>query len=212
MNYIYLLLIFILASCSVIESGSYYKVSATDDPIIVSARFKVSLCSLRESNKKRKFKAGEYIFIPRSGGLYSHVANCGPTENLLAKGDFAWPIKGKKRISSRFGARWNKHHNGIDIPSPMGTPIRAAREGRVSYSGYHFGGYGNLTIISHIDGSLTYYAHAKKNYFKKGKRVEKGKIIALVGSTGSSTGPHLHFEIRKRGIAIDPLEFYSTSI
>jgi len=210
--YLKYLILPLLVSCSVVQSGSYYKVRPIDDPITVSIRFNVSLCSLRESNKNRKFKAGKFIFIPRGGGILGQVDDCGPTENLLAQGEFSWPLKGQKRISSGFGMRWNKHHNGIDIPSPEGTPIRSAREGRVTFSGYHFGGYGNLTIISHVDGSKTYYAHAKKNYYRVGKLVKRGKIIAVVGSTGNSTGPHLHFEIRKKGIAINPLEFYSMSI
>lgn len=212
MKITYLLLIFILASCSVIPSGNYYKVKNGDDPIIISRKMGVSLCSLRDSNKKRNFLPGEYIFIPQGGGIFGQVDYCGPTENLLVNGKYLWPLKGKNYVSSGYGMRWGKHHNGIDIPAKTGTPIRAAKEGKVTFSGWHFGGYGFLTIISHYDGTSTYYAHARKNLYRKGKWVKKGKIIAEVGSSGNTTGPHLHFEIRKMGTAINPMEFYSMSI
>jgi len=212
MAYKLLAFIFVLSACSVIESGNFYKISSFDDPISIAHRFNISLCSLRESNKTRRFKLGEYIFIPLGRGIFGQVDDCGPTENFLAQGGYLWPLKGRKKVSSRFGKRWNRHHNGIDIPSPLGTPIRAAQDGKVYYSGYQFGGYGNLTIITHMDGSMTYYAHAKKNYLRKGKWVKKGTRIAEVGKTGNATGPHLHFEIRKMGIPVNPLEFYSLNI
>ena len=126
---------------------------------------------------------------------------------LLAK-----PVRGA-RLSSRFTKRrWHpvlhkwKAHLGIDYAARRGTPIRAAGSGRVSYAA-RMGSYGNLVKIRHADGYETRYAHMKsfRRGIYRGKRVKKGQIIGYVGTTGRSTGPHLHFELRKHGRAINPL-------
>ena len=126
---------------------------------------------------------------------------------LLEKKGFLWPIFPKKGLSSNFGKRWGRHHNGIDLPAKEGTAIRASKGGRVIYSQYSFAGFGNLIIIQHINGYQTYYAHTKKNFFKKGQRVKRGQIIATVGSTGNVTGPHLHFEVRRRYKPLNPMSY-----
>ena len=119
-----------------------------------------------------------------------------------------WPTKG--RLSSTFGNRKNpfgrgiKFHYGIDIANSIGTDIWAAGSGRVVFSGYK-AGYGNTIIIDHGNGYKSYYAHNSKLLVNRGDRVEKGQLIAKMGNTGRSTGPHLHFEIHKGGKAIDPL-------
>lgn len=119
-----------------------------------------------------------------------------------------WPTKG--RLSSTFGNRKNpfgrgiKFHYGIDIANSIGTDIWAAGSGRVVFSGYK-AGYGNTIIIDHGNGYKSYYAHNSKLLVNRGDRVEKGQLIAKMGNTGRSTGPHLHFEIHKDGKAIDPL-------
>ncbi len=109
------------------------------------------------------------------------------------------------RISSRFGYRFHpvkrvrKLHEGLDIPKPYGTPIYPARSGRVIQAGWH-DGYGMIVIIQHSDGWTTRYGHMSKLYVKNGEMVARGKtMIGRVGSTGISTGPHLHFEVRDRG-------------
>lgn len=121
-----------------------------------------------------------------------------------SKGRYVWPVAG--RLSSNFGRRWGTNHQGIDISAPSGTPIKAARKGRVIHSGY-VSGYGKLVILYHGGGYSTVYAHASKLLIKKGARVKRGQRIALVGSTGRSTGPHLHFEVRKFKEAVDPMTF-----
>lgn len=115
-------------------------------------------------------------------------------------------------ISSYFGYRnnpfnsWTKDfHPGIDIASGYGSKIYAAAGGTIILAG-SYGGYGNAVIIDHHNGYETVYGHSSKIYVEKGEDIEKGQLIALVGSTGSSTGPHLHFEVRKNGTAIDPLK------
>ncbi|MBD2006462.1 MULTISPECIES: M23 family metallopeptidase, partial [Cyanophyceae] len=97
---------------------------------------------------------------------------------------------------SGYGRRWGRMHKGIDIAAPIGTPIFAAASGVVVYARWNSGGYGNLVDIQHPDGSLTRYGHNSKLLVVEGQRVEQGEAIALMGSTGRSTGPHLHFEIR----------------
>ena len=114
------------------------------------------------------------------------------------------PISG--HITSRFGANESIRdhtHKGMDIAAPKGTPIQAAASGEVTYAGW-MSGYGYLVRISHGNGIETYYGHCSKLYVAKGDTVEAGEKIAAVGSTGNSTGNHLHFEIRKNGKQINP--------
>ncbi|MFQ5694191.1 MAG: LysM peptidoglycan-binding domain-containing M23 family metallopeptidase [Nitrospinota bacterium] len=124
---------------------------------------------------------------------------------LPAEVDFNWPVRG--RVTSLFGRRGKSVHQGIDIAAKTGTPIQAAEDGLVIFSGRGPGGYGFMLILRHPNGFHTIYAHNHKNLVRKGQRVRQGEVIGLVGSTGRSTGPHLHFEIRNRTKPKDPL-FY----
>lgn len=116
------------------------------------------------------------------------------------------------RISSTFGTRADpihgrrKMHAGIDIAAPSGTPIRALRDGEVTFAG-RSGGYGNLVVIDHGDGLESRYAHASRLGVKPGQRVEAGEELATVGATGRATGAHLHLEVRRDGRAVDPMPF-----
>lgn len=118
-----------------------------------------------------------------------------PTTPPPSRG-YLWPTKGV--FTSGFGWRWGRMHKGIDIANNTGTPIVAARDGVVSHSGWS-GAYGYLVEIAHSDGESTRYAHNSRLLVKKGQIIPRGARIALMGSTGRSTGPHLHFEIRKPG-------------
>lgn len=124
----------------------------------------------------------------------------------VATGSFNSPTRG--RLTSGFGTRWGTMHNGIDVAGPTGTPINAADAGRVEFAGYR-GSYGNLVIINHENGYQTYYAHLNAINVSRGERVFKGARIGSMGSTGRSTGPHLHFEVRRNGQPINPLNFVS---
>jgi murein DD-endopeptidase MepM/ murein hydrolase activator NlpD len=115
-----------------------------------------------------------------------------------------WPINGT--ITSPFGPRWGSFHPGIDIGAPTGTPIRAAAEGRVVMASYN-GGYGNYTCIAHSGSLSTCYAHQSSFATSSGATVSQGEVIGYVGSTGFSTGPHLHFEVRVNGVPQDPLNY-----
>ena len=123
-----------------------------------------------------------------------------------AQGRFLWPLEG--RISSPFGARdlfgSTSLHRGIDIAAPTGTPITAAAQGTVIWSGLR-GTYGNLVKLDHGNGFVTYYAHCSQLLVQEGDTVDQGETIALVGSTGRSTGPHCHFEVLWQGELLDPL-------
>ena len=115
-----------------------------------------------------------------------------------------WPVAGP--ITSPYGMRWGSLHPGIDIGAGTGTPIRAAAGGRVIVSGYS-GGYGNLTVIDHGNGIATAYAHQSSLAAAAGQEVGQGQVVGYVGSTGFSTGPHLHFEVRVNGTPVDPLGY-----
>jgi len=115
---------------------------------------------------------------------------------------FIWPVDGV--VVSGFGMRWGRMHEGIDIAASSGTPIRAAASGTVIHAGW-LGGYGNLVVIDHGNGLATAYAHASSILVGVGQQVAQGETVSLVGSTGHSSGPHLHFEVRINGVAVDPL-------
>lgn len=115
------------------------------------------------------------------------------------------PVQGI--ISSRFGIRRRDNHKGLDIANSTGTPIRAAASGTVTYASYNRGGYGNLVIISHGNGIQTYYGHNSKLCVSVGQTVNQGDVVAEMGSTGISTGPHCHFEIRINGVAQNPQNY-----
>ena len=113
-----------------------------------------------------------------------------------------WPVNGV--VVSGFGLRWGQMHEGIDITASTGTPIVAAGAGTVIWSGWR-GGYGNCVVVDHGNGLATLYAHASALLVGLGQGVSQGQTVALVGSTGNSSGPHLHFEVRINGVAVDPL-------
>lgn len=121
------------------------------------------------------------------------------------------PISFKKpitaTITSRFGSRWGTNHKGLDFGAPTGTPIKAAAEGTVTFSGWNSGGFGYLVIVSHGNGVQTYYGHCSELLCNVGDYVYAGDKIAKVGNTGDSYGSHLHFEIRVNDIAYNP-EYY----
>ena len=117
---------------------------------------------------------------------------------------FIWPCDGV--VVSGFGMRWGRMHEGIDIGCAYGTPNRAAAAGTVIYAGW-LGGYGNLVVVDHGNGLSTAYAHASSILVGVGQTVAQGQTVSLVGSTGHATGPHLHFEVRVNGVAVDPLPY-----
>ena len=127
----------------------------------------------------------------------------GPVQ--AASGGWVWPVDGT--FTSPFGFRWGRMHEGIDIAAPEGTPIHAAKSGSVAIAAYT-GGYGNYTCVDHGGGLSSCYAHQSSYGVSVGDSVTQGEVIGYVGNTGSSTGPHLHFEILVRGANVDPLRAF----
>ena len=157
-------------------------------------------------SKVRVAKASSVLAVRplRSGGAsWPDLPALPGVGQFDASQTYIWPTKGV--FTSGYGWRWGRMHKGIDIANNVGTPILAAKDGVIAYSGWS-SGYGYLVEMSHGDGSSTRYAHSSRLLVKKGQLVPQGARIALMGSTGRSTGPHLHFEIRKPGgAAMDPL-------
>ncbi len=120
--------------------------------------------------------------------------------------DYILPLKGT--VTSEFGMRHGRIHKGIDIAAPMGTPIKSVAEGKVVFAGIQ-NGYGNVIIISHKNDIMTVYAHNERNLVRVNDTVKKGQPIATVGKTGRATGPHLHFEFRVKGRAINPKKIFN---
>ncbi len=138
--------------------------------------------------------------LPAIGKADAYLPGGGSSSGMV------WPAQGM--LSSGFGWRWGRPHNGIDIAAPTGTPIVAAASGKVSYAGWNDGGFGYLVEVDHEDGTMTRYAHNDRILVKNGQQVAQGQQISEMGSTGRSTGPHLHFEIRHRGgEAVNPIAF-----
>jgi septal ring factor EnvC (AmiA/AmiB activator) len=117
---------------------------------------------------------------------------------------YAWPLCAP--VTSEYGPRWGRMHRGVDQGASTGTPIGASKAGTVIFAGWQ-GGYGNLTLIDHGDGVVTAYAHQSRLAAGSGARVSQGQTIGYVGNTGNSTGPHLHFETRVNGNAVNPRQY-----
>lgn len=182
------------------------KPQAAAQPIAAGASHPVPRENLAEPDKAATpHLAPSAVSAPPAANL-AHNATASPASFPVA---LHIPLRG--RISSGFGARHDplhgrvRRHTGVDIAAPQGTPIAAAAAGKVVFAGRR-GGYGNLVEIEHADGQRTRYAHAARLLVKVGDEVKTGQAIATVGSTGRSTGPHLHFEVKKDGNRIDPLQ------
>jgi murein DD-endopeptidase MepM/ murein hydrolase activator NlpD len=179
--------------------------------------FTEAIISANEIKDGAALAQGKEIFLPGakvSISAETSVAKGSVTRNVkekvTAKRGFGWPVVGK--ISSSYGWRRDPvrggrdFHTGLDIRAPRGRPIVAAAAGRIVHSGW-MGGYGRSIVISHPGGTTTLYGHASKLLVGVGTNVKRGQRIALVGSTGRSTGNHLHFEVRQKGRPMNPLKF-----
>src|SRR5882672_783833 len=128
------------------------------------------------------------------------------TEATGALPTFRWPVRGK--VITSYGAKTNgKSNDGINLAVPEGTPVKAAEDGVVAYSGNELKGYGNLVLVRHSNGYVTAYAHASELLVKRGETIKRGQIIAKSGQSGEVGSPQLHFEIRKGSSPVDPLQF-----
>lgn len=212
----------VLGGCaSVPEGGSVHVVRPGENLYRISRYYGVDVALIRRANHIRdvtELQVGQRLRIPGAhkptpraaltpGPGGGHVPpRKGDASLALKEADlrFAWPVRG--RISSRFGWRGRRPHEGIDIPAKRGTRVRAAEAGRVIHSG-RLGDYGRVVIVKHAGRYSTVYAHNDSNRVKKGAFVEKGDLIATVGRSGNATGSHLHFEVRRDRVAQDPLKY-----
>ena len=136
------------------------------------------------------------------GGGGGGSSDAGPIRR--GSGGLIWPVNGT--VSSPFGTRWGRLHAGVDIPVPVGTPVRASQSGNVIIAG-PTGGYGNYVCIAHAGSMSTCYAHNTSIAVSQGQSVKQGQVIAQSGNTGNSTGPHVHFEVRMSGSPVDPMGY-----
>lgn len=164
----------------------------------------------------RRIDSGSRVLAEAATGIRPELPNLQASNYLpdaseygMSSG-FIWPAEGM--LTSGFGWRWGRVHQGIDIAAPVGTPIWAAATGTVDYAGWNDGGYGNMVDIRHPDGTITRYGHLSAIYVKEGQSVSQSQVIAAMGSTGFSTGPHLHFEVRPGGgRAVNPMGYLASS-
>lgn len=191
------------------RNGLLYTLNKNETLEDVSEKYDVSVQRIISFNRIENPDAvatGDNLFLP--GARYTldeRIEKFGQIFNL--------PLDRITRVSSNFGYRIHPItkvrtlHRGIDFPGALNTPVYAARAGTVTFAGYSGGGFGNLVIIRHKDGYTTYYGHLNSVTTSAGRKVGVGSLIGRMGSTGRSTGSHLHLEIRRHGIAIDPNEY-----
>ena len=141
-----------------------------------------------------------------SAALVAFAARAGGDNVVFPEkyaGGLKWPVDAGI-FSSEFGDRWHKKHKGIDIAADVGEPVHAIADGEVIYAGDGLRGYGNVIILRHDRNMSSLYAHNSELKVKQGDHVSQGTLVSLLGSTGHSTGPHVHFEIREGDVAVNP--------
>ena len=211
----------LLSGCALFPPGIYHRVQKNETLWRISKVYQVDLEELARINHlsdATKIKEGQLLFVPGAKERKDTLAYIPrpPSPRTEARTeerekeppqllDFGWPLKGEILVG--FGKQSGKRHQGLDIEGKEGTPIVAIYDGIVTYSNDKLRGYGNMVIIKHNEDYSSVYAHNRINLVKEGESVKKGQVIAQVGSTGWVDVPHLHFEIRERGKAVNPV-FY----
>ena len=214
---------------SSIQGGVYHTVQKGQTLFYIARAYDIDVNRLRQINginDPSALQIGTRLWIP--GGRKVLEINSKKNKQVLAKkkekgkkklkkksalhkyakavkGFLIWPVKGQ--ITSRFGNRSGRHHDGIDIAARKGNPIVSAAAGKVMFSGWGPTGYGLMIIIKHNNNLTTVYAHNSHLHVYKNQMVKQGQRIASIGSTGRSTGPHLHFEVRNDSHPRDPLMY-----
>ena len=213
-------LVLYLSGCASKPTGGDYVVKPGENLYRLSRYYGVPIDDIRSANgirDVRSLQVGQRLIIPGNskGAPKSSLGSSRPSRSApmlrgkqakrLTDLEFAWPVAG--RMSSKFGARHGRNHDGIDISAKSGTPVHAAEAGRVIHSGRGLGDYGKVVIVKHAGRYSTVYAHNRKNRVRKGDFVEKGEVIAEVGKTGNASGPHVHFEVRRDRKPENPLTY-----
>ena len=233
----FLLLVSILSGCQVLknlgilskyEQGIYHTVQKGQTLHIIARTYNIDVGRLKRINgvyDPSKLQIGKRLWIPGARRVLNLDSNVNKRvfvkkrekkkkakqketlkKNIKAiKGFIIWPVKGQ--LTSRFGNRNGRHHDGIDIGARKGTSIIAAAEGKVMFSGWGPTGYGLMLIIKHKNNLTTVYAHNAHLHVHKNQTVKQGQKVATVGSTGRSSGSHLHFEVRNDSYPMDPIKY-----
>jgi murein DD-endopeptidase MepM/ murein hydrolase activator NlpD len=197
--------------------GKWYVVEEGETLGDIARRAGVPVEDLLELNGLRsaaEVQKGRLIFV-----LETPPPPAAPVDNARAKpaapsaetgaataARFRWPVA-YPQVTSYFGRRWGRPHEGIDLTAPIGTPVMAAGTGEVVYAGNAVRGYGNMVVLKHEEELMTVYAHNSVLFVKVGQRVQAGQRVALSGQSGHATGPHVHFEVREGQTPRDPLPF-----
>ena len=187
-------------------NGQYHMVSSGETMWSIAAAYGLNAAAIKNANPDKNpncLNIGDRLIIPQRSSEQLQQAS-GPSRGLSFSGLFSWPLTGT--ITSYFGWRKAGYHHGIDIANQEGTPIKAAADGLVTFAGWK-SVYGRTVIIRHNDGKSTLYAHTQKILVKEKQLVKQGQVIARVGVSGNTTGPHLHFEIRKGDKCFNPLSY-----
>jgi lipoprotein NlpD len=205
--------------------GDFYVVRAGESLTDIARRQGVPLEDLAEINglpADAPLAAGQVVFVLLARGVVPASSPDILPPSVLDEGDrpgdddrldadsggrpLAWPVRDVV-ISSAYGKRWGRAHEGIDLAAPKGTPVFAAREGTVLYASDKLSGYGKMVVLQHDGDLLTAYAHNSSLLVREGDKVRAGQMIARVGQTGRASAPHLHFEVRRGQIPQNPLRF-----
>lgn len=203
----------------VTKKGTYYFVQPGDTLVDIADRNKISRQNLAQINNlyDSKLVIGRRLFIPnkKNRNEFISVTEVIKQEKLqrfssTRKLKLQWPVKNFV-LTSGYGWRRGRMHDGIDLSAKRGTPMYAAADGQVLFA-ERFAGYGNLIVIKHVGNFFTAYAHADSVHVKKGQKIKAGEQIGTVGNTGRSTGPHLHFELHKRTQSVDPMSMLPKDI
>ena len=189
------------------------RVAIKKNELTVASRSKEVLLSSKQRNLKEL--EAEFDKLNKEAQALTAIIKRQQSSAKYTGGKMNWPVPNYYRVSSPFGWRVHpifgtkKMHTGVDIPAPTGTNIVAANGGKVQFAGVS-GGYGNIVILDHGGGITTLYAHNSRLLVKTGQTVKKGQAIAKAGSTGYSTGPHLHFEVRRNGKYENPIPWVTS--
>jgi murein DD-endopeptidase MepM/ murein hydrolase activator NlpD len=195
-------------------AGQWHVVQPGETLAEIARRAGVPAEDLLEINGLRapsEVQPGKLIFVlqgppPQAPSPDPTLDRPAPSVPVAELARFHWPVE-TPRVTSLFGKRWGRPHEGIDLTAPVGTPVFAAGVGQVVYSGSAVRGYGNMVVLKHEGEFMTVYAHNSVLLVKVGDHVRAGQRIALSGQSGHATGPHVHFEVRKGQVPCDPLPY-----
>jgi murein DD-endopeptidase MepM/ murein hydrolase activator NlpD len=189
--------------------GTHHLVRPGETLVAIGRLYGVSWRTLAQVNQivaPYRIEVGQAILIPSQPGIHgSRIPALAVPSRFVPDRRLQWPTDGL--LSSGFGMRGGRFHAGIDISGERGTPIVAVDEGVVMFSGHGPDGYGNVVMLDHGSGLITFYAHNERNVVRQGERVRRGQTVALMGDSGRASGTHVHFEVHQHGRLVDPLHW-----